>query len=402
MRKKTEEPKSRFVARIEHLVLIANARMPSPRAQSLQVAQASAAFARAGVRTSMWYARRATAPELPSGQDLWDYYAVASGERPSTEALACLDWIDRFPRSMQYVPARLQELSFARSAARRARSLAHDVVVLTRELEVGSWLGERARVFLEIHRVPGGRARRRWLARAAERAAGLVAISGGVREDLCALGVPEERVRVEHDAFEPERFADVPARAAAREQLGLSTERVLVAYTGGLLAWKGAELLVDAARELPDLQFVIAGGMEADVARLRERASRAANVRIDGWQAPGLVPTYLAAADIGVVPNRSHPPISARYTSPLKIFEAMAVGLPLVVSDLPSLREILSPEEAAFFEADSAPALARALRELARDEPRRTALSERMRARAHAHTWDARAARLLEWMGERS
>jgi glycosyltransferase involved in cell wall biosynthesis len=230
----------------------------------------------------------------------------------------------------------------------------------------------------------------------------VVAISGGVRDDLRALGVPAERMRVEHDAFEPERFAGSPARDAAREWLRLPRDRVVVAYTGGLMEWKGADLLVDAARELSELQFVIAGGMDADVARLRERARGLPNVRVDGWQAPALVPVYLAAADIGVVPNRSSPAISARYTSPLKVFEAMAAGLPLVVSDLPSLREILAPEEAVTFAPDSAPALARALRELALDEPRRERLGQRMRVRAPAHTWDARAARLLAWMGERS
>ncbi len=389
------------MARVEDLVLIANARMPSPRAQSLQVAQAAASFARAGVRTSLWYARRASAFELPPGKDLWDYYSVPAGKRPMTEALACLDWIDRFPRPLQYLPARAQELSFSRSAARRARALAPGVVVLSRELEAGSWIGEGRGVFLEVHRVPGGRARRRWLARAAARARGLIAISGGVREDLCALGIRSEQVRVEHDAFEPDRFEGLPGKAAARERLDLPRECVLVAYTGGLLAWKGVDLLIDAARELREIEFVIAGGMEADVAALRERARGLANVRIDGWQAPARVPMYLAAADIGVVPNRSAPAISARYTSPLKVFEAMAVGLPLVMSAVPSLREILAPEEAAFFEPDSAAALARALRELARDEPRRAAIAGRMRARAPEHTWDARAARLLAWMGER-
>ncbi len=390
------------MGRIEELVLIANARMPAPRAQSLQVAWTAAAFQRAGVRTSLWYARRASTLRLPDGQDLWSYYAVPAPARPRAEALACVDWIDRFPRSIQYLPARLQELSFSRTAAARARALPGHVVVLSRELEAARWMGSRRGVFLEVHRVPGGRARRRWLSYAAERAAGLVAISSGVRADLERLGVPAEKIRVEHDAFEPELFARLPARSAARAQLGLPADARVVAYTGGLLAWKGVDLLVDAARELPELSFVVAGGMEADVASLRERARGLSNVRIDGFQPPDRVPLYLSAADIGVVPNRSRPEISARYTSPLKVFEAMAAGLPLVASDVPSLRELLAPEEAAFFEADSAADLARALRELARDEPRRAAMRERMRARAPEHTWDARAARLLAWMESRS
>ena len=125
-------------------------------------------------------------------------------------------------------------------------------------------------------------------------------------------------------------------------QLGLDPERPTVVYTGGLLEWKGVDLLVDAARELdPATQVVIAGGMEADVERLRARAHGQDNVRVDGFQPPSRVPLYMAAGDVGVVPNRSRPAISARYTSPLKVYESMAAGLPLVVSDLPSLRAIL-------------------------------------------------------------
>ena len=109
----------------------------------------------------------------------------------------------------------------------------------------------------------------------------------------------------------------------------------LVVYTGGLLAWKGVEILVQAARLMPEVRFVIVGGMDADVKRIRAQAQDLANVDVLGFQAPSRVPLYLAAADLGVVPNRSQPAISSRYTSPLKIFEAMALGLPLVVSDLP-------------------------------------------------------------------
>src|SRR6185295_19644270 len=98
------------------------------------------------------------------------------------------------------------------------------------------------------------------------------------------------------------------------------------------------------ARSLPGVYFAIAGGMEQDVRRLRARAGGLANVRIDGFQPPTRVPLYLAAADLAVVSNRAKPAISARHTSPLKLLEAMAVGVPLVASDLPSLRELLEDE----------------------------------------------------------
>lgn len=388
---------------LAELVLVANARMPSQRAQSLQVAQVAASLARAGVPTTLVHALRRDTPAVEDADALWDYYSVPKGARPRVRGVACLDWIDRVPRRLQYLPARAQELTFARGAARLVQREHPDAVVLARELECARLLVRAGRpaVFLEVHRVPGGATRRRWLLEAARGLAGVVAISGGVREDLLGLGLDPGSVVVEHDGFEAARFERMPTREAARAELGLSPDAVVVVYTGGLLAWKGVDVLLRAARELPEAQFVIAGGMDADVAALRAETGGAAHLRLDGFQPPDRVPLYLAAADLGVVPNRSQPAISSRYTSPLKIFEARAAGLPLVVSDLPSMRDVLAPDEACFVAPDDPEALARGLRRLILDQDLRKSLGERMAARAQEHSWDARSSRLIPWMEER-
>jgi glycosyltransferase involved in cell wall biosynthesis len=383
------------------LLLIANARMPSQRAQSLQVAQVAGAFQRAGTHTTLLHARRVPTPELPVGETLWSYYGV-EGE-PSVEAVPCVDWIDRVPRGLQYVPARVQELTFGRNAARRALR-DEGARVLSRELETAALLARAGhqRLFLEVHRVPEGARRRAWLLEAARGARGVVAISGGVREDLEAAGVSGEALRVEHDGYEAARFEALPSRGEARAELGVAPGARLVVYTGGFLTWKGVEVLVDAARAMPDVEFVLAGGMDADVARVRAYAAGAANVRLDGFQPPARVPLYLAAADATVVPNLAEPAISARYTSPLKVFEAMAAGVPLVASDLPSLRDVLTHDEDALLVPPGDPAaLAEGLSRLLGDEALRARMSERLLSRAGEHTWDARARRLLTWMDER-
>ena len=387
------------------LCLVANTRLPSQRAQGLQVVHQAAAFARAGRRTLLVHAlrhggRRAGASEVLAHYGVW---GVAENALPlALEAVPCVDWIERVPRALQYVPARIQEQSFARNAAHWIRANAPQAVVLAREIECALLLVRGgARVALEIHRVPGGRARRRWLVEAARGAVGVIAISGGVAADLAELGI--ERVRVEHDAYDAARFANLPTREVARRELGLPPNARIVVYTGGLLAWKGADVLVDAAKLLPGVQFLVAGGMDQDVALLRQRAHGVSNVRMDGFQAPARVPLYLAAADIGVVPNRSEPAISARYTSPLKVFEAFAAGLPLVASDLPSLRELLADgRDAVLVAPDDPAALARGIEQLLADDALRAAMRARYRERARDTTFDARAGRILAHLEARS
>ncbi len=387
-------------------VLLANARLPSQRAQSLQVVQAAAALQRVGAGdVTLVHALRVPTPSLAAGTTLFDHYAAGPPPWPEVVAVPHLDWIERVPASLQFLPARAQEWSFSRRAARWVERELPRAIVLSREVEAALALLRRGvvrDVFLELHRVPGGRLRRSWLRAAAERARGIVAISGGVRDDLLAEGVPPERITVEHDGYEARRFEGLPDRRAARAALGLADDKPLVVYTGGLMAWKGVDVLVEAARRTPGIEYAIAGGTESDVARLRDRARGLANVRIDGFRAPGDVAQYLAAADVGVVPNRSEPAISARYTSPLKVFEAMACGLPLVVSDLPSLREILGADDAFFVAPDDPEALAEGVRRALRQVDGRERMRTRLLARAPSHTWDARARRLVEWMLERA
>jgi glycosyltransferase involved in cell wall biosynthesis len=385
------------------LALVANTRIPSERAQALQVVQAASAFARAGADVTLLYARRERRVRLPAGRDVFEHYQVPRGRRPALVEIPCADAIERFPRALQALPARLQELSFSANAAAHVLRELGGAAVLSREVACAARLLRRGKgaVFLELHRVPERWMRRPLLA-AASGARGIVAISGGVRDNLLALGVSPEKVLVEHDGYEPARFERAPTRAEARARLRVDAGATLVVYTGGLLEWKGADLLAGAARELPDVRFLVAGGLAADVERLRELARGLPNLRVDGFQPPERVADYLFAADAGVVPNRSQPAISSRYTSPLKVFEAFAAGLPLVASDLPSLRELLAHGEDAWLVAPDDPrALADGLRRVLADRELRERFRARGLARAPEHTWDARARRILAWMAAR-
>ena len=156
------------------------------------------------------------------------------------------------------------------------------------------------------------------------------------------------------------------------------------------------------SRKYPAYPIASAPNPLAQPAKLRESAGALANLRIDGFQPPERVALYLAAADLGLAPNRSQPAISSKYTSPLKVFEAMAAGLPLVASDLPSLRDILTHDRDGWLVApDDARALAEGVQRLVADPDLRRRLGSTLAQRSADHTWDARAARLVAWMSAR-
>ncbi len=116
-------------------------------------------------------------------------------------------------------------------------------------------------------------------------------------------------------------------------------------------------------------------------------------------KAPGEVAGLLREADMLVLPNRATS-VSANYTSPLKLFEYLAAGRPIVASDLPALVEILRDRENAWLvPPDDPAALAAALDALARDKTLAVKLAKAAFDSAAAYSWDARAERLEQDAG---
>ena len=124
------------------------------------------------------------------------------------------------------------------------------------------------------------------------------------------------------------------------------------------------------------------------------RAACADRVTFTGWLPPPSVAAELARAHVLVLPN-TRTLISDRYTSPLKLFEYLAAGRPIVASDLHAIREVLRDQDNALLvEPDSPSALATAVRRLT-SEP---ALARRLAAKAFDdaayYGWATRAERI--------
>jgi glycosyltransferase involved in cell wall biosynthesis len=193
----------------------------------------------------------------------------------------------------------------------------------------------------------------------------------------------------------------VPAERPPRRPPGA---RPQVYYVGQLYPWKGVDGLVEAMRGVPEGDLVIVGGLtgEPDLGRLQKLAADlglSERVRFRGYVPPSEVESERAHADLVVIPH-AESRTAREFTSPLKLFEAMASGRPIVATDLPSVREILVHEENALLVPPGDPLeLASAIRRLLNDD----ALAERIASRAFEQakefSWDARARRIAELLG---
>lgn len=149
-----------------------------------------------------------------------------------------------------------------------------------------------------------------------------------------------------------------------------------VGYVGHLYRGKGIEVIEAISQKMPEMDFHVVGGLEKDLEFWRGRLRRE-NVFFHGHVDPSMVPSYIRALDVCLLPNqrvvlpyggtRENESI-ADYTSPLKLFEYMSQGKPIVASDLAVLREVVSDGvNGLLCPADDPDAWVAALRRLAND-----------------------------------
>jgi glycosyltransferase involved in cell wall biosynthesis len=164
--------------------------------------------------------------------------------------------------------------------------------------------------------------------------------------------------------------------ARLRGALGLAAAPVVL-YSGNFEPYQGVDLLAEAARSVPEAQFLFMGGEPGDVARLAARAAAAgARCFFAGKRPVSELPLFLAAADVLVSPRRTGG------NTPFKVYTYLASGKPLVATRIATHTQLLD-DSLAFLTEPTAEGLAAGVRR---------ALAEPEEARARAQ----RARRLVE------
>jgi glycosyltransferase involved in cell wall biosynthesis len=135
--------------------------------------------------------------------------------------------------------------------------------------------------------------------------------------------------------------------AQVRAELGLDPKAPVILYTGTFEAYQGLDLLFDAARRVvdrrPDARFVLAGGRPAQIAAARAQAAHfgvTSCVVFAGQRPAEEIPLFLDAADVLVSPR------STGTNTPLKIYQYLRSGRPIVATRLLTHTQVLNDEVA--------------------------------------------------------
>jgi glycosyltransferase involved in cell wall biosynthesis len=252
---------------------------------------------------------------------------------------------------------------------------------------------------------PSGQAKQRRLdareRRVWRRADAYVTITAGLARELEGHYGPRPRLAVIADGtrlpIAPTADGTAPPGGAPETRRDPQAPPV-VCYAGHLYPWKGIDLLVEALGAMPHVRGLVVGGLdgEGDFARVKALADRVAPNRVTfaGMVDPPRVAALLSSADILVIPNLPSR-ISAAYTSPLKLFEYMASGRPIVASDLPALREVLRPDHnAVLVEPGRTETLVAGIQRIVDDPAWGARLATAARTDVADYSWEKRAERL--------
>jgi glycosyltransferase involved in cell wall biosynthesis len=373
------------------IAIITNSRIPSLTANSIQAMKVCQALAQLGHDIRL-FAPREAAP-VPWEQ-LASHYGLST------------------PFEIEYLPSvqRLKRYDFTVYTIFATRKFKADIVYtwLLNPAVVALWLGWPT--IIEIHAEITGKLGP-WMIRCFWRSSTrkrMLVTTRPLRdavERVAGLALPDDAVQLTPNGVDPDQYKSLPDAAEARRQLGLE-DKLTVGFTGHIYPGRGADLLFELAKRMPDVNFLWVGGTPDEVSYWRGRLDEtgASNARMTGFVEHSRLPLYQSAADVLLMPyGRSISASSgqdiANVINPMKMFDYMAAGRAIVSADLPVIYEVLNEGNAVFCEPGDADDWERTLRDLLADEPRRLALGTQARKDVAGYTWVARAERALKGFG---
>jgi len=371
------------------ITYIVNARIPTERANGIQIIHTCEALAKTGIEVELVVPWRFN----PLKEDPYQYYGVEKNF--SIRKLPSLDFI-----RIGKLGFLIQEWTFILSSILflLISNKKENVIYVRGERLVRGILSiiSKYPIFLETHMIPRTFS---VYEKTFKKVNGIVVITKYYENELRNKGF--NSVLCAPDGVTISDFNIAISKRDACEKLGLPLGGKIVMYTGQLYSWKGAEVLADSAQFLPeDTVVVFVGGSPGNIIPFRGKYDNNSQILIIGERSHKEIPLYLKAADILVLPNTGKEAVSRWYTSPVKLFEYMASGRPIIASDLPSMRDILNKKNSALVPPDDPYSLATTIKELLENNNKAVAIAEEAHSNVEQYSWDKRASSLHAFIKE--
>lgn len=224
-------------------------------------------------------------------------------------------------------------------------------------------------------------------------------ISHGIINDL-KKQYPDTKTSLLRNGVNLKTEASAPV-SELKKKFGLPLDTKIVTYIGsvGRYSWKGEDVLLNARQytKHDPVHYVVAGLKNDEVDSFGEvwGTDRTTVLgRLDAQE----VADIQALSDIVVLPNKPINIMAERYTCPIKMFEYMRSGTPIVASNLPSIREVLDERMATFFEPGDSEALAAAIQEVLKDTEAAKKKAMVAKEEVSQYSWEEKAKKIITYL----
>lgn len=357
-----------------------NVRLPSERAHGHQVARVCDALAKLGHEVTIFAPFR----KNTIAQDYWEFHKADRQVR--IEHLGAFDPIDHpwIPKVLQ-----LPILNLLFKGALVQKLGGFDLLYTRTPAILPALLHAQKKVILELHTLPN-RGRAAFIS-FCNRCTLIVCLTTPMKNELQGWGVTAPMI-VESDATELAHHADQHDAHQKEGRIGYAGQLQSMGLSKGIPELLGAFHALQAAGR--NVHLVVAGPKATQPELMNNL--QGPGIQYAGFLSHDQVPHFLAECSILVYPApKSDHPFYNRDTSPLKLFEYMAAGRPIVTADLPPIRDVLDESTAFFCKPGDPEDLARAIAE-AMDHPEEAQKrAEAAHKKVQHYTWDKRMQRIL-------
>ena len=173
----------------------------------------------------------------------------------------------------------------------------------------------------------------------------------------------------------------------------------LLTYCGSLSKSKGIDLIINSAKYINNVEFLIIGGLKVDVDHYKKIANDngVKNINFIGQVNYSDVPNLLNKSDILLLPSSAKNIKSRNYTSAMKLFEYMSIGKPIIASNIPSNTEILENNlNCLLFEPDNPKSMVEKINTLINDKELNKKITKNSSKLAIKYSWTERSKKMIK------
>ncbi len=376
---------------MKKIIYIANVRIPTEKAHGFQICKTCEKFSDLGTNTELWFPTRKNIIK----DSLFDYYGIK--ENFVVKKIKCIDLIF-LSKYIGFLAFYIQTLFFALKIF--FKKIPKDTIVYSRDFLIIALLNFRGlETVYNAHNWSNKRGV--FLKLFLNKKTKIVCNSEGTKSEFYKRGF--KNCIVVPNGVDLDKFEEITDnKEELRKKINLPIDKKIVLYLGHLYLWKGSDIIMELVgkNRNSNILFVVVGGTQKDLEKYKKikKDKNLNNLFFTGHQQQKNTPYYLKSADILLLPNIAISEESIKYTSPIKMFEYMASGNPIIASDLSSMREVLNEDNSILVEAGNSDSFNNAIKKVLDDPNFSKKIGEKALFDVKNYTWDEYIKKILNFI----